>query len=71
MSPKGTLFSQQNVFIFVCKGPKGTQCLINCLIFCDSDIIIIILLLLFYYYYYYYYYDYYYYIYIYIYLFMV
>ena len=46
MSPKGTLFSQQNVFIFVCKGPKGTQCLINCLIFCDSDIIIIILLLL-------------------------
>ena len=46
MSPKGTLFSQQNVFIFVCKGPKGTQCLINCLIFCDSDIIIIIILLL-------------------------
>ena len=46
MSPKGTLFSQQNVFIFVCKGPKGTQCLINCLIFCDSDIIIIIILFL-------------------------
>ena len=45
MSPKGTLLSQQNVFIFVCKGPKGTQCLINCLIFCDSDIIIILLLL--------------------------
>ena len=46
MSPKGTLFSQQNVFIFVCKGPKGTQCLINCLIFCDSDIIIIILFII-------------------------